>query len=308
MKPFHAPVLEKEVLQWLLTPDTRIFFDGTVGLGGHAQAVLGHAENLLHYAACDLDTEHLALTKERLTPWEEKISLHNVNFSSVEQVMAACPVKGGKSFLLDLGLCSRQVDVPEKGFSFAADGPLHMSYSPENDRTAQDILMQVDQQELVRILRTYGEEDAAVKIARRLIAHREQSPITTTGQLRTIIEESVHPVERKKAITRVFQALRIAVNDELWHLEKFLEDVPHILNPGDRVGIITYHSLEDRIVKQTFRRWSRPVTKEGIYSLHEEVSPALGKLLVKQAILPGAEELQANPRARSAKLRIFEKA
>lgn len=305
-KLFHAPVLASEILAHLVTENTAIFFDGTLGLGGHAEFILSKAPQIKTYVATDLDKQHLAFARDRLGSWSEKLDLHNANFSELAQFI---PFSGTEtvSILLDLGLCSNQVDDATKGFSFQQDGPLHMAFANDSQQTAETLLASASQVELTNILQDYGEEPAAYKISRKIIEQREHQPLKTTHELVAVIEGSVHPKDRKKAVTRVFQALRIAVNDEFGHLEKALNDTLDNLRPADRFGIITYHSLEDRIVKKFFKKHSRPVTEETNLSLHTEIAPAAWNLVTRKPIVPAEAEIEANPRARSAKLRIVEK-
>ena len=277
-----------------------------MGLGGHAEFILSQAPQLKTYIATDLDQQHLAFARDRLGNWSEKLELHNANFSQLAQFI---PFDGTEtiSILLDLGLCSNQVDDAAKGFSFQQEGPLHMAFDNNAAQTAEKLLASASQAELTEILKDYGEEPAAYKISREIINRRQHAPLKTTHDLVSAIESSVHPKDRKKAVTRVFQALRIAVNDELNHLEKALNDTLDNLRPADRFGIITYHSLEDRIVKKFFKKHAQPVTEETNFSLHTEVAPAAWDLVTRKPIVPSAEEIEANPRARSAKLRIVEK-
>ncbi len=302
---YHAPVLAAEILDHLITEKTQVFFDGTLGLGGHAQYLLENVPHLEAYIGCDLDQQHLDFARDRLAPWSDKLELHLGNFSSFDDWVDF----GSRtvSVLLDLGLCSNHVDDPAKGFSFQQEGPLHMAFSNDATENAEALLADSSQAELTHIFKEYGEEPGAHKISRRIIEARQHQPLRTTRELVELIESSVHPKDRKKAVTRVFQALRIAVNDELGHLEKALQDAVENMHPADRLGIITYHSLEDRVVKKFFKLHSKPKTEATDFSLHTVVAPAAFKLLTKKPILPSDQEITDNPRARSAKLRIVEK-
>jgi len=304
-KLFHAPVLASEILDHLITEKTQIFFDGTLGLGGHAAFLLKEAPQLECYIGTDLDQQHLAFAGDRLSDWSSKLQLHHDNFSSLVDYVPF----GQKtvSVLLDLGLCSNQVDDGGKGFSFQQDGPLHMAFDDQASDNAEALLLRASQSELTEILKDYGEEPSAYKISRRIIERREHQPLRTTHELVSVIESSVHPKDRKKAVSRVFQALRIAVNDEFGHLEKALSRALESMSSADRFGIITYHSLEDRIVKKFFKLHAQPKTEATDFSLHTEVAPAVWKLITKKPIVPADAEISENPRARSAKLRIVEK-
>jgi len=302
----HDPVLVNEIETMLIRDHTRIFFDGTLGLGGHAIQFLTKNSQLELYIGCDLDRQHLEFATERLSDFSAKLQLHNLNFSEIHRVVSSHE-PGSLSLLFDLGICSNHVDDPTKGFSFSGDGPLNMSFSSDPTQNAEVVINTYGEEELIRVLRDYGEEPAAYKIARAIIQYRKDNPIRSTFELKSVITSAVLPKDLKKTLTRVFQALRIEVNEELHHLEEALANSFSVMESGDIMGVISYHSLEDRIVKNTFRGWSKPETTEGLYSLHEEVSPAEADLLTKKPVLPSPEEVDRNPRARSAKLRVIRK-
>ena len=305
-KLFHAPVLAPEILAHLITENTRVFFDGTLGLGGHASFLLENAPQLETYVGTDLDQQHLDFATERLSPWVLKLQLHKSNFSALADLIPFAQNKT-VSILLDLGLCSNQVDDATKGFSFKNDGPLHMAFDNTTSDNAEKIINEATRDELTKIFRDYGEEPRAWAISGNIIKAREHQSLRTTAELSKIIEDSVDYKDQKKAQTRVFQALRIAVNDEFGHLEKALQGALDNMQPADRLGIITYHSLEDRIVKKFFKKHAQPITKETDLSLHTVIAPAAWKLHNKKPITPTGAEVEENPRARSAKLRIVEK-
>ncbi len=304
--PSHCPVLKNEILDLLITNSTQTVFDGTLGLGGHAKAILERFDGIKSYLGCDLDPQHLALAKSNLVPWKDKVQCHQTNFSDFKDLITH-ETPRPLAVLLDLGICSNQLDDAQKGFSFAQDGPLVMAFNPKAQPNAENLINSSPQEQLVQIFKDYGEEPRAVKLANAITEARKQNHITTTGQLKDIIHDNTHPKDLKKTLTRTFQALRIAVNQELSHLEKFLTESMEVLKSGDRIGIISYHSLEDRIVKKFFNKCSKPITAETEYSLHEEIAPALGKCCPRKAIPPTKEEIEKNPRSRSARLRIFEK-
>ena len=308
-KPFHDPVLKNEIKDVLLDEKVTIFVDGTLGLGGHAEAYLAEHPSLKIYMATDLDAQHLTLAKERLSEWAEKLELHEANFSALVDLIpkAKSRQSGLVSFLLDLGLCSNQLDDANKGFAFAVDGPLKMSYSETSDLSAEEIVNDYSAEELSRVLNDYGEEPMHRKIAKKIIEARPNQSLKTTWELRHVIESAVPIHQQRKTLTRVFQALRMEVNQELHHLELVLKALPEILEMGDRIGIISYHSLEDRMVKQHFKRLSKPKTEATDLSLHTEVEPAQFKLVTRRAIEPSGEEIERNPRSRSAKLRVIQK-
>ena len=305
----HDPVLLKEVLEYLLTDQTTHFFDGTLGLGGHAEKVISCPSGLQVYIGCDLDAQHLEYADQRLKALKAekiKIQLHQMNFSDIQNVVPDNR-SGSLSILLDLGLCSNHVDDASKGFSFSEDGPLNMSFSSNPLENAETVLNHYEQRDLTRIFREYGEEPAAFRIARAINDKRKQQPLRTTFELKEVISSQVSGQALKKALTRIFQAIRMEVNEELHHLEHALADCLELMDTGDRLGVISYHSLEDRVVKKFFAKSSKPETREGLHSLHEEVAPAKGALLTRKPIGPSDTELQKNPRSRSAKLRVIEK-
>jgi 16S rRNA (cytosine1402-N4)-methyltransferase len=303
----HDPVLKKEILESLVSAQTKTFFDGTLGLGGHGEAVLAQFSTLEHYIACDLDVSHIRFAEKRLEKWHDKAFFIHSNFSAIKSIVQEHPAPRPLSILLDLGICSTHVDDAGKGFSFREDGPLTLSFEQNNSTNAEKLLNQSSEAELSVIFKKYGEEPLARKIARKIVEARSKTPLKTTFQLRALVESCTIPPHYKKTLTRIFQAIRIAVNEELEHLQQVLEDSLEIMQSGDRIGIIAYHSLEDRMVKHFFVQHSRPQTKPSHYSLHEVVAPAQFKLFSRKPITPGESELTHNPRARSAKLRIAEK-
>jgi len=308
--PVHFPVLKKEVLNFLVQDNTEIFFDGTLGLGGHAEMILTVHSNLKFYAGTDLDIQHLEFAKERLKKWENKLVLANKNFSEIESVLRTIQ-KDGKiknlSILLDLGLCSNQLDDETKGFAFMKDGKLNMAFDENQTKTAEVVVNDYEEKELTRIFREYGEERAAKSIAKSIATARAEKPLKTTFDLKSVIEKSVPERFLKKTLMRVFQAIRMEVNQELQHLERALESALNIMGEGSLIGVMSYHSLEDRMVKQFFKRKSTPITRESNYSLHEVVQEAEIKLITKKPITPTPTEIAENPRARSAKFRIAQK-
>lgn len=301
----HESVLRDEVLRELITDKTVSVFDGTLGLGGHAEAILSQFENVKNYIATDLDSQHLTFATKRLESFGKRFFPHHSSFSLASELIEN--VDRPLVLIFDLGLCSNQIDDPEKGFAFAADGPLTMAFDDSRKGAAAKILNTASERELTRIFCEYGEEPSAYKIARKIVAIREEKPFETTTQLREAVEKSVHVTVRKKSLVRVFQALRIAVNDELTILQTTLTSVVAKLQASDRIGVISYHSLEDRIVKKIFATAAQPQTEETPFSLHTEVVPANFRLLTKKPIVPTNEEIIRNPRARSAKFRILEK-
>ncbi len=301
----HESVLRDEVLNVFMTDQMVSVFDGTLGLGGHAEAILKTYPHVATYIATDLDSEHLHFATQRLRSFKDRFKPHHESFIHVGERIKDTPRP--IAILLDLGLCSNQIDDPQKGFCFSADGPLNMAFDDAQKGAAAEILNTKTQQELTHIFKAYGEEPFAAKLAKIIVEKRKEILFQTTEQLKIVIENAVHPVQRKKTLVRVFQALRIAVNDELSVLKKTLQSALATMQAHDRIGVISYHSLEDRIVKKTFATASQAQTEATAFSLHTEVRPADFQLVTKKPITPSAKEIARNPRSRSAKFRILEK-
>ena len=302
--PFnHQPVLCQEIVEHLRTQAPKTIIDGTTGLGGHAEALLKALPELEEYVAIDLDPQNLATAKERLATWGSKVRFFRGNFSVVIQ-NAPENLPRPLVILLDLGLCSSHLDGKDRGFSFLSNGPLCLRFDGDDSQGAGALLARTSAAELVTILRQYGEEPAAKKIAQYIYEEQKKSPILTTQELRELIMQIIPPPFQKKTLQRVFQALRIAVNDELGHLQQLLEFSAEFLCPQDQLAVISYHSLEDRIVKQFFKKMSEPKTIDTVYNAHHPVAPARWRTLTRQPLRPTAKEVEHNPRARSARLRF----
>jgi 16S rRNA (cytosine1402-N4)-methyltransferase len=290
----HRPVLRDEVVRWLTpVPDGAWIVDGTVGLGGHAEALLREtaATRLL---GLDRDAETLGLAARRLAPFGPRAVLRHADFRDLDREAAGCGVTAAHAVLLDLGLSSWQLAHSRRGFSFQGDEPLDMRFDVRQPLTAAELVRRTPEADLARLLATYGEEPAARRIARRIVAERARAPIATTAALAALVARAVPPGRRPRhhhPATRTFQALRIAVNDELGGLEAALPRAARLLATRGRVGVIAFHSLEDRLVKHTFRR----LAAEG------------WRVLTPRPVRPAPEEVLANPRARSAKLRVLER-
>jgi 16S rRNA (cytosine1402-N4)-methyltransferase len=285
----HIPVLFGEVLEWL-QPRGGLGFtaiDCTVGAGGHAFGLLERSMPDGRLIGLDQDPQAIELARERLAPFATRVALKQANFRE----LGALGLEPVNAILFDLGLSSMQLDASGRGFSFRADEPLDMRFDPSNQaQTAAELVNSLDERELERVLREYGEEPRARRVARELIRRR---PIQTTTELTRAVTAALGPQRgRIHPATRTFQGLRIAVNDELQALESGLEAAKDLVKPGGRVAVISFHSLEDRIVKWRFRQWA---------------DDARARVLTRKPIQPHAEEAHGNPRARSAKLRVVEK-
>ena len=265
--------------------------DGTVGMGGHAEAILASSGDDVRLLGLDADREALARARARLAPFGERVTLVNANFRDLARIAAEHDVVQALGVLLDLGVSSYQLDESGRGFSFQQDAPLDMRFDPARGRTAADLVNEADETELARILFEHGGERFARRIARAIVRRR---PLRTTGDLvaavRAAVPRAAWP-KRTHVATRTFQALRMAVNDEPGALRQTLQAIPGLLAVGGRLGVIAFHSGEDRIVKQAFRALAAANFAE------LEPSP----------LTPGDDEVRANPRARSAKLRVLER-
>ncbi len=285
----HIPVLPQEVLDWLQPKTGGRYVDGTLGLGGHTELILRHSDPDGQVFGFEWDHQAAQLAQARLTKFGNRFQLISASYAQIE---AKCPEQSLNGILLDLGVSSLQFDSPERGFSFMADAPLDMRMNRKLPTSAADLINSLSQEDLADIFYNYGEERQARRIARFIEEARLIQPITSTRQLAEIVWQAIPRKYQPKKIhpaTKVFQALRIAVNRELDNLAKVLVDAPHFLASGARFCIITFHSLEDRMVKQAFLS-----------------NPDL-RVLTKKPILPSEIEVQENPRSRSAKLRVAEK-
>jgi 16S rRNA (cytosine1402-N4)-methyltransferase len=289
----HVPVMTAEILQFLRPEHGGLFVDCTVGLGGHARALLEAGATRL--VGLDRDLDALALAAETLAPWRERVELVHADYRAIADVLAERQIAVVDGTLADLGVSSMQFDAPGRGFSFQRDEPLDMRMDRSQGETAADFIARATEVELADTIFRYGEERFSRRIARALVETRRETPVTSTAQLASIVRRSIpwRGYTRIDPATRTFQALRIWVNRELDGLDRFLEAAVSRLRAGARFAIITFHSLEDRIVKHTLRALER--------------NEALIRVLTKKPLTPDENELQRNPRARSAKLRVAER-
>lgn len=306
MSIIHVPVLLSETIDLLITDKSGTYFDATLGFGGHSEAILRKLDSSGKLIATDVDDNAFNYCKEKFKN-DKRVSLYKFNFSMVDVIAKIESVTGFDGILADLGVSSFQLDKPDAGFTFRTETELDLRMDKTKKQTAADIVNELSEDELSEIFRDFGEERNHKKIARTIIKTRENKKIKTTIDLKEIIGAITPPNYLTKTLTRIFQALRIYVNDELNMLKEFLVRSVDVLKPGGRLVIISYHSLEDRIVKDFFR--SESVTtlspKEDPYGLQKK--SARLKILTKKPILPGREEIIRNRRARSAKLRAAER-
>lgn len=307
----HRPVMLKEVLEWLQPRSGGRYLDGTVGEGGHSEAILEASVPDGQVLGLDRDPSALAVAAERLRRFGERLILKHADYRQVAQVMHEVSMPGVHGALLDLGVSSRQLDTPARGFSFLSPGPLDMRMDPSQPGTAADLVNRLPEPELARLLYEFGEERYSRRIARALVQRRAAGPLLTTQDLVDVIRGVVPRVYlhgRLHFATRTFQALRIAVNRELEGLQAVLRVLAGLLWPGGRLVVLSFHSLEDRIVKHTFRELALGVGERPVLSAHTRGPGAAGyTVLTKRPMIPSAEECAENPRARSAKLRVLEK-
>jgi 16S rRNA (cytosine1402-N4)-methyltransferase len=295
----HLSVMRDEVLTYLAPRTSGVYCDATLGFGGHARAVLEASAPAGRLVGLDRDPDAIAAATEALRPFGERVTLVHAPFSRLRTVLeraGALPLDG---CLVDLGVSSPQLDRAERGFSFRRPGPLDMRMDPTSGETAAEFLGRVDQDELEAVLRDFGEERYAGRIARAIVEARGREDLSTTGALAALVARSVPRHERHKdPATRTFQALRIAVNGELAELERFLADAPGCLRPGGRLVVIAFHSLEDRLVKRRLR---------ALAAGQGTADDPPFRVLTKHVVVPSDEERARNPRARSARLRAAER-
>jgi 16S rRNA (cytosine1402-N4)-methyltransferase len=296
----HVPVLLQEVVDWLVPNPSRftlhasLFIDCTLGGGGHAEALLAASGPDGRLLGLDADSGAIAVASERLAPFGSRAVLVNANFRELAGLAEAHHFHAVDGIVIDLGLSSRQLEGSGRGFTFRHDEPLDMRFDARGGETAADILNRADERELADLLYTYGEEHRSRRIARAIVWRRRRAPFATTGDLVRAVESAVGPRRgRINPATKTFQALRIAVNDELEALDAVLPAAASLLAPGGRLAVISFHSLEDRRVKQFFQAGGT------------EAAPL--QALTRRPVTAGERELQANPRARSAKLRVAER-
>ncbi|MGN0532154.1 MAG: 16S rRNA (cytosine(1402)-N(4))-methyltransferase RsmH [Eubacterium sp.] len=303
MEFVHKSVLFDEAIASLNLDDKKIILDGTAGGGGHSRAIAERAGRLI---SVDQDPDAIKVLNERLGLYNNVTIVQN-NFANIKQILSELNIQGIDGILLDLGVSSFQLDNGDRGFSYHKDAPLDMRMS-KSGISACDVVNTYSQEELADILWRYGEEKFSRRIAKNIVDFRHDKPIETTGQLVDIIKASYPKAKMRDShpARKTFQAIRIEVNGELEKLDKTLDDALDCLNPGGRIAIITFHSLEDRMVKERFNAWCNPCTCPKEFPVCVCGKKPVGKLPFK-AVAPSEEELKQNPRARSSRLRVFEK-
>jgi 16S rRNA (cytosine1402-N4)-methyltransferase len=300
----HQPVLYEEIIHALAPRDSGRYIDGTVGAGGHARGVLEACGPSGCLLGLDVDPQALALARETLAPYGERVGLTQASYENLLDAMRDCNWQSVDGILLDLGVSSMQLDNASRGFSFQADAPLDMRFNTDVGMTAAELINSAQETELADMLFRFGEERQARRIASLMM---EARPIRTTTQLADVVSRAYRTRQRVHPATRTFQALRIVVNDELAHLERALPRAMQALGPGGRLAVISFHSLEDRIVKRFMREESQDRTNPPYTPQYEVERKATLREASRKPIVASADEVRRNPRSRSARLRVAEK-
>ena len=309
----HKSVLLDETIEGLHIREDGTYVDGTLGGGGHAYHVCSRLSDKGRFIGIDQDAAAIEAAGIRLLPYQDKVKIDIVrsNYQKTPQVLQDLGVGGVDGIVLDLGVSSYQLDTPERGFTYREDASLDMRMDQRQEMTAKDIINEYPEMELYRVIRDYGEEKFAKNIAKHICMARQNKVIETTFELNDIIKAAI-PIRARSAgghpSKRTYQAIRIELNQELTILEQSIDQMIDLLNPGGRICIITFHSLEDRIVKRIFRRNENPCTCPPDFPKCVCGKVSKGKVITRKPILPSDEELEENRRSKSAKLRIFERA
>ena len=306
----HTTVLLHETVDGLNVRPDGIYVDATLGGGGHAFEVCRRLGSTGRLIGIDQDADAIKAAGQRLEGFGEKVTVIRSNYRDMKPELHKLGIDSVDGITLDLGVSSYQLDTADRGFSYRMDAPLDMRMDQRQKMTARDIVNEYSEAELFRVIRDYGEDRFAKNIAKHIVAEREKAPIETTGQLNEIIRHSI-PMKIQKTgghpSKRTFQAIRIELNHELEVLRDSLDDMIDMLSPGGRICVITFHSLEDRIVKSAFRRNENPCTCPSHFPVCVCGKVSKGKVVTRKPILPSPEEQESNSRSKSAKLRIFER-
>lgn len=301
----HIPVLLDEVIDHFKDLEIKIFCDCTLGNAEHAKAILKNHSEIKTFIGIDQDLEALKLAKSNLAEFKEKVQLFHDNFKNIDLILEKEKIKKVDGFLFDIGVSSMQLDEKERGFSFRNDGPLDMRMNKEQKLTAETVVNEASQKELEKIFREFAEEKRWKQAASKIVEERKKKRITTTKELADILSGCCFRKPKIHPATLAFQGLRIYVNDELTVLQQALEKAIDKLAVGGRIAVISFHSLEDRIVKELFKANAKK-THSNIYRMKEESESKL-KILTKKPIKPSNKEIKNNPRSRSGILRVAEK-
>lgn len=310
MEFVHKSVLLDEVIEGLDIKENGTYVDGTLGGAGHAGHVCERLGTDGRFIGIDQDEDAIKVSTERLKKYGDKVTIVRSNYSDMPDVVHELGISGVDGITLDLGVSSFQLDTAERGFSYRMDAPLDMRMDTRQPLSAETVVNEYTESELFHIIKNYGEDKFAKNIAKHIVMERGKHPIETTGQLNEVIRRAI-PMKFQKTSghpsKRTFQAIRIELNRELDVLRETLDDMIDMLNPGGRICIITFHSLEDRIVKSAFRKNENPCTCPSHFPVCVCGNISKGKVITRKPILPSEEELMYNSRSKSAKLRIFER-
>lgn len=306
----HTSVLLEPSIEQLQIRPNGIYVDGTLGGGGHSYHIAERLTGDGRLIGIDRDEDAICAASKRLEPFTDRVTIVKNNYGNIREVLDRLEISQVDGILLDLGVSSYQLDTAERGFSYMADAPLDMRMDREESRTAWDIVNTYSEQELFRVIRDYGEDRFAKNIAKHIVKQREEKPVETTGELVKIIQGAI-PMKVQKTgghpAKRTFQAIRIELNRELTVIDEVIDTMIDVLKPGGRLCIITFHSLEDRIVKSRFRTAENPCICPREFPVCVCGRKSKGHVVTRKPILPSETEMEENPRARSAKLRVFEK-
>lgn len=306
----HTSVLLEPSIEQLQIRPNGIYVDGTLGGGGHSYHIAERLTKDGRLIGIDRDEDAICAASKRLEPFTDRVTIVKNNYGNIREVLDRLEISQVDGILLDLGVSSYQLDTAERGFSYMADAPLDMRMDREESRTAWDIVNTYSEQELFRVIRDYGEDRFAKNIAKHIVKQREEKPVETTGELVKIIQGAI-PMKVQKTgghpAKRTFQAIRIELNRELTVIDEVIDTMIDVLKPGGRLCIITFHSLEDRIVKSRFRTAENPCICPREFPVCVCGRKSKGHVVTRKPILPSETEMEENPRARSAKLRVFEK-
>ena len=310
MEFIHKSVLLEETIESLQIKPDGIYVDGTLGGAGHASVVCSHLSEQGRFIGIDQDADAITAATKRLEPYSNRVTIIRDNYCNMKQRLEELDIHGVDGIVLDLGVSSYQLDTVGRGFTYRENAPLDMRMDQRQTKTARDIINEYSEMELFRIIRDYGEDSFAKNIAKHIVIQRKIKPIETTEELNEVIRMAIPAKVRKNGghpSKKTFQAIRIELNQELDVLKNSLDDMIDCLNPGGRLCIITFHSLEDRIVKNSFRKNENPCTCPPSFPVCTCGKKSKGTVITRKPIIPGERELEENPRSKSSKLRVFEK-
>lgn len=307
----HTSVLLEETIEYLKIRPDGVYVDGTLGGGGHALRVCEKLDSRGRFLGIDQDEAAIAAAGERLSPYKSQVTIVRSNYAQMKELLAREGMPGADGIVLDLGVSSYQLDDPGRGFTYRIEeAPLDMRMDQRQEKTAGEVVNTYSENELFRIIRDYGEDRFARNIAKHIVKARQDREIRTAGELTEVIKAAIPAKVRMKGghpAKRTFQAIRIELNRELEVLEDSLDEMIELLNPGGRICVITFHSLEDRIVKACFKRNENPCTCPKEFPVCVCGAVSRGRIITRKPVLPSEKEMEENPRSKSAKLRVFER-